>query len=173
MSSESTSPTPVDIRKAERRSLHFDSLAEALADVRTLAAGPVRATGNRTPSDLVHHLAQAVEVYVAGIDPKTIPLPLRVIGKVARPLVRHMMLDRPMSPGFKMPKRMQETFYGEDDGDLDGAIARYAAAIDTLEAAQTLPRHPVLGDLPPEQARWLHCRHAELHLSFLHPQAPA
>ena len=160
---------PVDTRTAERRDLHFATLAEALDDARSLAGGRIRTTGNKSPEELVAHLATSIQENINGVDAAIFPLPMRLIGRVAGGPIGRYFARSPMRPGFNPPESMTAVFYPTDYGDLTAVLDDYAAAIRRLHQTDTLPRHPIFGTFTPETAEQFHCRHAELHLSFLHP----
>ena len=162
-----------DVRTVPRRTLHFDRLGDALADLQRLAGGRLDATGNRSPEEIVTHLAVAIELNLDGIDPSIIPLPLRVVGRVAGGPIGRYLASHPMRPGVTTGPAATSVFWPAVDGDLPDTIDRYAAAIRRLHQADTLPKHPLFGTMSPEQAEQFHCRHAELHLSFLHPAGDA
>ena len=157
-----------DVRTASRRTLQFARLGDALADAQRLAAGRIETTGNRSPEEIITHLAVAIELNLDGVDPSIIPLPLRVVGRLAGGPIGRYLASHPMRPGVTTGPAATSVFWPAVDGDLPETIDRYAAAIRRLHQAETLPKHPLFGTMTPEQAEQFHCRHAELHLSFLH-----
>ena len=169
MSQAAANPTRVNVRNADRRDLHFQTLAEAVDDVRRLSTVDLRTTGNRSPTSLVEHLAHAITIYVDGIDPGIIPLPVRVLAMPIRSLLRKRFCFGPMPAGAKNPRKIESAFYPDRLNTFDQAAEAFGDAVARLEATETMPHHPVLGTMTKHEVEQLHCRHAELHLSFIHP----
>ena len=151
-------------RVTDRRSLHFESMAQILADVEALgAAASIRATGNWTPAQVVDHLADFMHASLDGMEPG--PVWMRIFR-----LLKSSALKTTMRPGFKIPRRFgdlapdPEVTWAEATGKLQTAIAR----IDGGERMAAVS--PFLGPMTHEEWEQLHCRHAEMHLSFLHPE---
>ncbi|WP_435016291.1 DUF1569 domain-containing protein [Tundrisphaera sp. TA3] len=150
-----------------RRSLRFDGIEPMLVDVEALAAaereGTLRSFGNWTLGQSLNHLASWVDFAYTGLP---IKLPFFVRWLV-RPL-KKKMLAGPLRPGVKLPKTPGGTLATEvvptDEGlaHLRQSFARLAAEPPTLP-------HPLFGRLTHDEWMALHLRHAELHLSFLHP----
>lgn len=162
---------PIDTKTAPRRDLHFASLDEAVADVRALVGQPLRTTGNRTPDDLVGHLADSIEANVDGVDASAIPLVVRLLAVPVRPYLRNRFCHRPMPAGATLPEAMNAQFNTGRCPDLAAAADAYEAAVRRLREAKMLPKHPVFGTFAIGECEQFHCRHAELHLSFIHPAA--
>lgn len=149
----------------DRRSLRFGRMSDIRADVEMLDAAPsIRTTGNWTAAQNVDHVAALIEGSLDGI-PVRGPLWMRMMGK----LVRSSALNKPMRPGFKLPKAMRE-FGPSEDVTWEQALGRLRAVVERIEnGARMEEPSPFLGELSHEEWEQLHCRHAELHLSFLHP----
>ena len=156
-----------DVRSVSRRPLQFDRLGDALADVQRLAAGRIETSGNRSPEEIITHLSVAIEMNCDGVDSSLLPLPLRLVGRLAGGPIGRYVSTHPMKPGLQMNPAATNAFWPAPDGDLPDTIDRYAAAIRRLHQTDSLPRHPLFGVMTPEQSEQFHCRHAELHLSFL------
>jgi hypothetical protein len=155
----------VDTRQvAERRMLRFAAMREILADAEALdAGGDVRATGNWTPAQIVAHVAELIRLSLDGFTEKA-PLPLRLLGP---PLIRVMGLQRPWKPGIKVPKPFA-TLSPPPELAWEEALTALRTAIGRVEGgARMTARSPIAGRLAHEQWEQLHCRHAELHFSFL------
>jgi hypothetical protein len=149
---------------AERRQLHFNSLDDLAAEVERLAAcRQLRTLGNWSAGQICEHLATVMNKSIDGFD-KKMPAVVRFL---ARLLVKQRLLSRPMKPGFRLPGRLAEivpppveTAAGLDD--LRRAIRR-------LRTEEKRSPSPFLGAMTRAEWDQLHCRHAELHLSFLVP----
>jgi hypothetical protein len=150
--------------KASRRTLRFTHLDEILADAQKLAGAGIQANGNWTASQVIGHVALAIHNSVHGF-PFTAPLPFRIIGR----LVRGIPLNKGLPSGIKIPGKAFDAVVPPADQPIDQAINKLTAAIDSAKAQQMKAPHPVFGKL--NQAQWIkfHCRHAELHFSFLAP----
>ncbi len=155
----------------DRRRLRFASLDDLRADLDTLEDafydGAVRPAGNWTPAQVLNHLAAFINFAYDGYPPQ-LPTPHFLIRAVAR-LLGSKLLDKGFPPGIRMAGAPGGTF-GADDGPFEDALIRLRAAIDRLEATAPVIPNPVLGFLSHHDWIRAHLRHAELHLSFLHPQ---
>ena len=151
-------------RVTERRRLEFSTMRDILEDLVYLDSGdPPRATGNWTSAQIVHHVAKLIDYSIDGFPAKA-PLPVRLLGR----LFRKRVLARPMRPGVKLPQKF--AFLVPDrDITWEAAADTLRRAIGRLDSQKMTSRSPVLGKLSPPQWEQLHCRHAELHFSFLHP----
>ncbi len=161
-------PAMVNTRRvADRRSLRFSSLGDVLRDVEQLSSGgPTRAAGNWTPGQVVDHVARIIEFSVDGFPVPRASLPLRIVGR----LVRQWALTRPMRPGLKLPQTFQ--FMVPEAGvTWEAAVKRLQSAIARAQSQRMKHASPVLGRLTHAQWEQLHCRHAEMHLSFLHGES--
>lgn len=159
-----TATTPVDTKKAERRKLHFNSLAEMKAEVDRLANGKVRCTGNWTLAQAIDHLACIMEGSLDGINAKA-PWFVRLLA----PTFRGNALNKGMPPGIAARGDMASVL-PPDDVTLDNASSRMNRVFDRLNKGETMrQKSPVFGKMTHEDWSNLHMRHAELHLSFMHP----
>lgn len=146
-----------------RRKLHFDKIEEIQAEVERLARGEVRALGNWSPGQILEHLAIAMKGSIDGFQHKA-PLPIRILGK----FIKGRLLNKPMSAGFKLPKKSAQEFVPGPTSWEDGLADLRTAMRRLLSESQRRPS-PLLGEMTKEEWNKLHCRHAELHLSFLEP----
>jgi len=163
-----SSSQPVDTRQSKRRSIHFQSMADILADVERLGAQPREHTGNWTPAQILTHLGALVEGSMDGFDFK-MPWLIRMFGRV----IRNGSLRKPMSSGFKAPMPIRPESVAPDDPGWDVALPRFRSLLQRSMITGAMIRpSPLFGELTHDQWVQLHCRHAELHLSFIHPSAP-
>lgn len=159
-----TATQPVDMKKAERRKLHFNSLAEMKAEVDRLAAGKVRCTGNWTLAQAIDHLAIVIDGSLDGIPAKA-PWFVRMLA----PTFRHRALNKGIDPGIKAGGDMVCVLPSETVT-LDQAATHMNRVFDRLNKGEQMQeRSPVFGKMTHEDWSKLHMRHAELHLSFMHP----
>jgi hypothetical protein len=154
-----------------RRTLHFTSLSEVVADAEMLVASPgTRMLGNWPLDQLLMHLSTA---FNASIDGSSAQAPWYI--RLAAPLIKGRMLNHSMRAGFKLPTRVEPAFYPPAISNHD-ALDRLRRAVARLQSERMTSRHPALGKLTNDEWLKLHLRHSELHLSFAVPglvQAPS
>ncbi|MBB3207848.1 hypothetical protein FHS27_003675 [Rhodopirellula rubra] len=149
------------------RSLHFDTLKEAMAEAERLAVTPVQTTGNYTLGQILDHLARTIRMATGDAPPPKVPLLLRLVG----PLIGGRIVKGPAKPGFKLPAGMQAYFWSKEDVPVEKAIEELRAAHQRFATMVELPRNPMFGSLSHEQTEQLQCRHFELHLGFVNDAA--
>ena len=148
----------------DRRELHFASLEEIAAEVDRLTSHPyLDALGNWSPSQIIEHLARALHSSIDGAPP-IMPEFIRAIVSL---FIKKRMLTRPMSPGFQLPSKAGWLIPAPLE--LCESLVHFRHGIARLRSERKQMPHPVLGPLTAEEWEQLHCRHAELHLSFLAP----
>lgn len=144
--------------------MHFATLTEVVADAERLVASPdAKTLGNWSLDRLLNHLAVAVASSIDGI-PGRAGWFVRLIG----PLLKRRVLRRGMSPGFRLPKKLEAVAFpaGASPGE---ALEKLRSAVRRTETERMTARHPVFGPLTHEEWTQFHLRHAELHLSFVVP----
>ena len=161
--------TTIDTAKVQgRRKLHFERLEDIVADVDQLAqAKEVKHLGNWSSGQVLKHLAIVMTNSLDGFHIKP-PWYFRCMFVFMRPFMKNKALRDPMSAGFKMP-----SFAAEMIPPSTTWAEGLAAIRQALHRLQTEPQRapsPFMGNLTSEQWTQLHCRHSELHLSFLVPQ---
>lgn len=160
----------IDTKKAERRPLRFESLDDVDAELDRLEIaherGALRHTGNYTPAQTLHHLARWVERYETGDLPEKVPLPVRALGR----LMRGRILSKGFPPGLPGPEGKTQA---EPDTPFGDALAFLREKMDVTRAGDFSHANPMFGRVSHGDVVKIHLRHAELHLSFLHPGGPA
>jgi hypothetical protein len=73
-----------------------------------------------------------------------------------------------MKPGFKLPSKAQSVFWPDGEIETTAGLEHYREAIELFQRTDPLPPHPIFGDMSRADQEQLQCRHAELHLSFVH-----
>ncbi len=150
---------------AERRPLHFHCLEDILADVEHLAKSrDIRTLGNWSAGQLLQHLAVVME---KSIDGFRFRLPA-VVRWVARLLLKRRFLIRPMAAGIRLPAKAWTEVAPPPTSWQEG-LQSIRHALKRLQTATNRAPHPAFGPLTSDEWNQLHCRHAELHLSFLIP----
>ena len=148
-----------------RRELRFSKLDDLLPELDAIAANPDAATlGNWTAAQNLDHLARPLEWCMDGFPAEFKP-PLML--KITGPILRSGLLRKGISAGIKPPPSMDALVTPSPDTPLDAALQRLRDALARFKDSPTIPKHPFLG--PMDKATWetFHCRHAELHLSFI------
>jgi hypothetical protein len=149
---------------AGRRLLKFDTLDDILADVERLAQDKVRAIGNWSPGQNLTHLAIIMNGCMGGIPYKA-PFYLRAVAW----FLKNNFVKNPMPAGFDLPKAAAALLVPGETSWEDG-VQTIRVAIARMKTEPQRHPHPVLGALTRAQWDQLHCRHCELHLSFLIPE---
>lgn len=160
--------TAIDTTKVTgRRPLRFESLADIRADIDRLAnAREVRTLGNLSAGQNLKHVATIMNRCIDGFTTR----PPWIVRFIVQTFMRTKFLTKPMSAGFKLPKAAAAELIPAPPVLFDEGVASLRAAIDRLNATTTRSPSPVLGVLSVDEWNQLHCRHAELHLSFLLPE---
>lgn len=154
---------------ADRRQLHFATIDDVLADVDRIVAadkaGTLRHTGNWTPGQAMGHVAAWIDYGYEGFPIKPPPWPIRII---LRFMVKRM-LKSGMRPGVKIPGVPSGTL-GTDLLSTDEGAARLRAALTRLKNGEPAKfDSPGFGPMSEANRIKLTLRHAQLHLSFMHP----
>src|SRR5262245_6005288 len=157
--------TTIDTAKvAGRRTLRFESLEEIAADVERLAScNELRSLGNWSSGQVLQHLATTMNGSIDGF-PNFVPAPVKLFLRV---FMKRRFLTKPMPAGFKLPQRAgimlpQPTAW-------DAALANFRKAMQRLKSETRRSPHPAFGPMTADEWEKIHCRHCELHLSFLVP----
>jgi hypothetical protein len=165
------SPAIDTTKVVQRRQLRFESLNDIAAEVERLAsAQEVRALGNWSSGQVLQHLASTMNNSIDGF-PEFAPPALRPIVPVFRLFMRLFLkrrfLTQTMPPGFKLPVSAAHLL--PQPTDWPAGLAAFRAAVERQQQQAPGAAHPALGKLAPTEWVSLHCRHSELHLSFLVP----
>ena len=150
---------------AGRRELLFESLAEALADAERLDDGPWHQLGNWSLGQITKHLAISLNNTVDDVEFRA-PWFVRLL----RPLFKQSFIHKPMRPGFTMPDAMRPLFMPPVEVDTAAGLEAFRHAVARFQTAPSLPaRSGTLGKMSRADWTQFHCRHAEMHLSFIVP----
>jgi len=149
----------------DRRAVNFASLDDILADAENLTAHqPIRTTGNWTPAQIVGHIATFIDWSIDGF-PFTVPVPLRVVGR----FIRKSAQRRTPPSGIKAPKGIMQ-HVPPADFSFDEAMRQLRGAVLRVRAGKQMTEpSPLFGKLTHDEWVRIHCRHAEMHFSFMHP----
>jgi hypothetical protein len=149
-----------------RRVVHYASLDEFQADAERLAAVKYRTLGQWTYPQILDHLSRTI---VASIDGFGFQAPW-FARKLIAPLMRNSFLTKPMRAGFRLPARAASILPGSDLS-LTAAVEKLRSALARFEAEPQRAEHPFLGKLASQESTAVQLRHAELHMSFVVPEA--
>lgn len=157
---------PIDTSKVTgRRQLHFDSLNDIGADVERLAKSrEIRVLGNWSAGQVLDHLAIVMNKSIDGFTNR----PPALIRFVVRLLFKKRFLTKTMPPGFQLSPKMQTELVPPSIS-LEEGLAHFRQALTRLQTDKSRAPNVVLGPLTNDEWVQLHCRHSELHLSFLVP----
>jgi hypothetical protein len=150
--------------RADRRRLRFERIDDVLAELDRLAAadaaGTLTTSGRWTLGQSLNHLATWVDYCYDGVPMRT-PWPARLIMRA----LKRPILTRPMRPGSRLPGVAGGTLATDV---VPTVAALYHARRSYGRLRDAPPDRPHLAFGPMTAAEWtaLHCRHAELHLSF-------
>jgi hypothetical protein len=147
-----------------RRPLHFQSLDDLLNDAQALKASGATANGGWSTGQILSHVAAVIEASVEGFT-FTVPLPLRILGR----LIRGRSLKKGFPSGIKIPNEASAAFVPPSDVTFEQAVDQLTSVIQKAKQRRMTQVSPIFGKLNHDQWVQLHCRHAELHFSFLAP----
>jgi hypothetical protein len=149
-----------------RRQLRFQRLDDIIVDIDRLQTSPnLRTLGNWRVDQILNHLARAMTKSIDGFDTR-MPAPLRLLMRV---LMKRRILNKGMTPGFNLPSKAAAEMHTPPASTAE-AFANLRRAIERLHTETNRAPSPFLGRLTADEWNRLHCRHCELHLSFLIPE---
>jgi hypothetical protein len=149
-------------KSVSRRVVHYDNLSQMLQDVDRLAAVKAPTTGNWSMAQILDHLTILLDGSVRGFDFRA-AWPVRFV--LSR-FLKNRFLHKPMPAGFKLPRRAQASLSPRLP-EISVALENIHRAVGAFNSVNVCFPHPALGDLTKEEWHLLHCRHSELHLSFV------
>jgi hypothetical protein len=155
---------------SERRQLRFGTIDDLLKEIdRIIAAekaGTLHRTGNWTTGQIFGHLAAWINFGYEGFPPGAHP-PFFIRWFIKRKKAQY--LRDGMRPGVRIPRSKDGTF-GTEVMTTDEGASRLRAALMKLAKGEPARYHsPAFGAMPHDERIALQLRHAELHLSYLHP----
>lgn len=155
----------------DRRVVRYESFADALRDMRSLAAqernGNLAVLGNWSLGQAINHVATWAEYAYKPNPMRRAPWIIRLASR----LLKKRFLEKGLGPGFRLPGVEGGTL-GTEPADTDTALARFQAGADRLDRDPPTQPSPVFGLMTREDASKLNLRHAELHMSFFKPRVP-
>lgn len=153
-----------------RRALRFNSIADLAVEIDRIvaadAAGRLGRVGNWSAGRIFGHLAKWIEMSYAGFPFKVSGF-MRFIGTT---FMKRRMITKGFPAGVSLPKSALAAIGDYPDMPAAEGAMRLKKALARLKAGEVPPHpSPLLGTLTLDEWINLHLRHAELHLSFLHP----
>lgn len=148
-----------------RRKLRYNSLDEILADAERMVAVHAPTVGNWSKGQIFRHLAELMHASIDGF-PFQPPWFAKVIGRLTKPY----WLRFPMPAGIQLPRKRAAKFIPDPQGDEEG-LAFLRETIARMRREPKRVPSPLIGKLSTAQWEQFHCRHAELHMSFIVPEA--
>jgi hypothetical protein len=153
---------PVDTKKVQgRRTVHYSSMKEVLADAESMYAANARPIGNWTMGQIFAHLARSFDTSIDGSE-ITFNWFFRLMGR----LMKKNVLRGPMPPGFNLPGEAAKKLAPGPTSAEDGLTALRRAVARQEQESKRAPS-PFLGVLTRDEWTQLHLNHAALHMSFL------
>jgi hypothetical protein len=160
----------IDTAKVQdRRPLRYGSVDDVLADVDRIVAaeraGTLRRTGNWTAGQAMGHVAAWINFAYEGFPMKPPPWFIRLILR----RMKSKYLRGGLPSGVRIPKAEHGTYAVEPLATDEGA-SRLRTALQRLKSDEPANYDsPAWGKMEHEERVAINLRHAELHLSFLHP----
>jgi len=143
-----------------RRKPHYDTIDEIVADAECLASGGAKTVGNWSQGQIYRHLGELMNLSIDGLDLQP-PWYFKVAGR----LLKRRFLAKPLPPGFQLPRSSK--LRPPENVDVGEGLQFLRDAVERLKNDPTRKPSPILGALSNEQWDQLHCRHAELHMSYI------
>lgn len=152
----------VDTKTVARRDITYATLDELIADAEKAAATNAPTTGNWSKGQIFEHVARVMDMNIDGF-------PFKVnwfFRLVSSKILLKRFLKNGMPSGFK-PSKSVATKLMPDDTDEQTALQHLRTAVERMKSLDHNIDHAFFGNLNPDEARAINCRHAELHMSFI------
>lgn len=153
-----TSQTP------PRRKLRFNTLDDLVRDAKTMAGNSPTSTGKWTAAQNIQHVALFIDASIDGFT-FTVPAPIRFVAR----LMRGRFLRKGFNPGIKPPAKAAAHFAPAPDISMEAAVDHLVRSVARAEQQKMTAVSPLFGAMDHGQWVQMHCRHAELHFSFIQP----
>ena len=153
----------VDTKKSLRREVNYHSLDDIVDDAQRLVAAEASTTGNWSVGRILEHLARTMDISLDGTDLKAPWLIRFFLGNF---IMKKRVLHNKMSPGYRLPPKVDAALVSEEV-DAQAALEHLQQAVERLKQETHREPSPFLGPMTVEEWDLLHCRHSELHMSFI------
>ncbi len=152
-----------------RRTIRFNSIADLAFEIDRVAAadaaGRLGRVGNWSAGRIFGHLAKWIEMSYTGF-PFQMPWLMRFVG---RNFMKRRFITTGFPAGVSLPRKATDAIGEYPDMPTPEGATRLKKALARLKSEAPPHPSPLLGPLSHDEWVQLHLRHAELHLSFLHP----
>ena len=149
----------------QRRTIRFDNHQEIVDEAQRLIDNGHEARDNWTLGQILEHLARGNESTYEGFDFSVPWLVRTFIG----PLMKNRFIYSSMPAGYKF--RTKTVLEPPADVDATAALEHLSVTLKRLSGEAPTHPHPLIGYLSHDEWKNLALRHAELHLSFVHPKS--
>lgn len=147
-----------------RRKLQFETLADAIADVRMLQENEYKQLGNWSLASILDHLNKTM---IGAFEANMKPMPAPIRWLMRQTVMRRLLSGKQFNFRAPAPKELQP----EDAVRLKDAVAEFESLCHRLESTdeEVRPINPAFGRF--DRNDWLRLAiwHAGHHLSFLVP----
>lgn len=156
---------PINTKQVKRRDVRYESLDDAVADMRQLAQcerdGKLDQLGNWSLGQAIGHVATWAEYAFSPCPVKPPPWFIRWV----MPLFKNRFLNKGMPSGMSIPG-VEGGTVGTEPMPTSAALDKVQAATDRLKRDAPTQPSPAFGKLTQEEATKLNLRHMELHMGF-------
>ena len=158
--------TPVKTTAVKgRRTVHYDSFDDLLADAEHMASIPTRTLGNWSVGQIYKHIGLALDAMIDGA-PFGFPKPLQWL---MRKLMLTKMTTQTLSPGFKLPKKAAALVPSSATPTEEG-LSVLRKGVERVKSTSERAPHGGFGRISTEQWDAFQLRHCEMHMSFIVPE---
>ena len=152
----------INTKTCPRREVDYRTLDDIVADAERLVAAGASTTGNWSVGRILEHIARVMDMSVDGSEIK-VPWPVRfILGKC----FKQRFLNNKMKPGYKLAPKVAAEIV-PDEIDTQAGLEHLQKAVGRLKQETHREPSPFLGPMDIDQWNQLHCRHSELHMSFV------
>tara|TARA_R110002111_G_scaffold152699_2_gene219425 strand:+ start:256 stop:732 length:477 start_codon:yes stop_codon:yes gene_type:complete len=148
-----------------RQKLSFQTLDDITRFVEPLPALGAGSSGNWTAAQNIEHVALFIDTSIDGFT-FAVPAPIRFAAR----MLRGRFLKKGFKPGIKPPAKAAVHFAPRPDITMEEAVDHLIRSIERAKANKMTAVSPLFGAMDHEQWTQMHCRHAELHFSFIQPE---
>ncbi len=82
---------------------------------------------------------------------------------------RMVINPKPLKPGVTLPAKGEAFFWPDKEIDVPTGLQYFTESVEYYRNNGSLEKHPFFGKITRDECDELNCRHAALHLSFVHP----
>ena len=151
------------VKKNERRTVHYDCVAEIMPDVLGLVESH-ETIARWSLAQICHHLAGSFNGSIDGFDLSN--------HRIKRWFFRRQLLRATFAGGIPSNYMVDPNLTPPPVVDLTVAVNSLQRAIDRYESHEgSLKAHPLFGNMPRTTWDKLHCVHSAHHMAFVHPRA--